>query len=226
MLRLEGANRKKEQQCHLRRLATLLYLLADWTNDPIRCQKAGIPATVPFRTNPELAILMLQRLRQAQVSVEWVVADSVYGGNSDLRTWLETQKQPYVMAVACNEAVTLNLPNVGVRRLEVRDLLARLSPSDWQPLAMSEGTKGPRLFDWTCLPIWHLGQDDGWHSLLLRRTLEPTPDLTYYLVFAPPDTTLQANVTALGGRWRIEEDFENGKDRRIGNRRVSAYIPV
>jgi hypothetical protein len=66
---------------------------------------------------------------------------------------LETQKQPYVMAVACNEAVTLNIPNVGVRRLEVRDLLIRLSPSDWQPLAMSEGTKGPRLFDWACLPM-------------------------------------------------------------------------
>jgi hypothetical protein len=79
-------------------------------------------------------------------------------------------------------------------------------------LAMSEGTKGPRLFDWTCLPIWHQGSDDGWHSLLLRRTIELTPDLTYYLVFSPPDTPLQAKITALGGRWRVEEDFENGKD--------------
>jgi hypothetical protein len=94
----------------------------------------------------------------------------------------------------------------------VRDVPAYLSASDWQTLSMSEGTKGPRLFDWTCLPIWHQGGDDGWHSLLLRRTLDPTPILSFYLVFAPPDTPLSAKVTALGGGFRIEEDFENGKD--------------
>ena len=98
-----------------------LYLPRDWTDDPARCQRVGIPATVPFRTKPQLAILMLQRLQQAQVSISWVVADSVYGGNPDLRTWLETQRQPYVMAIACDEPVVLHLPSVGVRRLEVRD---------------------------------------------------------------------------------------------------------
>ncbi len=167
---------------------------------------------------------MLQRLSQAQVWVEWVVADSVYGGNPDLRIWLETHAQPYVMAVACDEPVVLYLPTVGVRRLEVRDVAARLSPCDWQPLAMSEGTKGPRLFDWATLPIWQQGRDDGWHSLLIRRSIGPTPDLTYYLVFAPPQTSLQAKVTALGGRWRIEEDFENGKDLGLDHYEVRSFL--
>jgi SRSO17 transposase len=201
-----------------------LYLPTDWTDDRARCQKVGIPATVPFRTKPQLAILMVQRLLQAQVSIEWVVADSVYGGNPDLRTWLHTHTQPYVMAVPCDEPVVLHLPTVGVRRLEVRDVPAQLSASCWHPLAMSEGTKGPRLFDWTCLPIWHQGRDDGWHSLLIRRSIEPTPILTYYLVFAPPDTALQAKVTALGGRWRIEEDFENGKDLGLDHYEVRSFV--
>ena len=189
-----------------------LYLPVDWTTDPARRTSAGIPQTVPFRTKPQLAILMLERLRQAQVIIDWVVADSVYGGNPDLRCWLEARKQPYVMAVACDEPVVLDLPSIGVRRVEVQDLPALLSPADWQQLSMSEGTKGPRLFDWACLPIWHQDGQDGWHSVLLRRTLDSTAELTYYLVFAPPGTCLQAKVTALGGRWRIEEDFENGKD--------------
>jgi len=201
-----------------------LYLPADWIDDPARGLRVGIPATVPFRTKPQLAILMLQRLKQARVSIEWVVADSVYGSNPNLRTWLQTQKQPYVMAIACDEPVVLHLPTVGVRRLEVRDVPARLCPSDWQPLSMSEGTKGPRLFDWACLPIWHQGTDDGWHSLLIRRTIEPTPDLTYYLVFAPPGTPLQSKVTALGGRWRIEEDFENGKDLGLDHYEVRSFV--
>ncbi len=201
-----------------------LYLPRDWTDDPQRGLRAGIPATVPFRTKPQLAILMLHRLEQAQVSVEWVVADSVYGGNADLRCWLESHQQPYVMAVACDEPVVLHIPTVGVRRLEVRDVAVLLSASDWQPLSMSEGTKGPRLFDWACLPIWHQGDDDGWHSLLLRRTRDPTPDLAFYLVCAPPGTPLQAKVTALGGRWRIEEDFENGKDLGLDHYEVRSYV--
>jgi SRSO17 transposase len=201
-----------------------LYLLADWTDDLARRAQAGIPKTVPFRTKPELAILMLQRLLQAQVEIEWVVADSVYGGNPELRGFLETWKLRYVMAVACTEPVVLEIPNVGVRRLEVRDVPAYLSASDWQRLSMSEGTKGPRLYDWACLPIWHQGGDDGWHSLLLRRTLDPTPELTFYLAFAPPGTSLSAKVTALGGRWRVEEDFENGKDFGLDHYEVRGYV--
>src|SRR2546425_6589539 len=128
------------------------------------------------------------------------------------------------MAVACDEPVVLDIPQLGVRRLEVRDVAALLAPCDWLTLAMSEGSKGPRLFAWACLPIWHQGQDDGWHSLLLRRSLEPTPELTFYLVFAPPATSLQAKVTALGGGFRIEEDIENGKDLGLDHYEVRSYV--
>jgi len=32
---------------------------------------------------------MMERVHQAQIPVAWVVADTVYGNNLDLRTWLE-----------------------------------------------------------------------------------------------------------------------------------------
>jgi SRSO17 transposase len=201
-----------------------LYRPADWTDDPARCQQAGIPQRIAFRTKPQLAQLMVERLTLAQVSIAWVVADSVYGSNPELRAWLESRNLPYVMAVACDEPVVLDLPQVGVRRLEVRDVAAQLSPADWQTLSMSQGTKGPRLFAWACLPIWHQGQDDGWHSLLVRRNLEPSGELSFYLVFAPPATCLQAKVSALGGRWRIEEDIENGKDLGLDQSEVRSYL--
>ncbi len=68
---------------------------------------------------------MLERLHQARVSVEWVVADSVYGGHPDLRTWLEIHRYPYVGAVTGDEPVVLQTPR-GVRRVEVRDVPALL----------------------------------------------------------------------------------------------------
>ena len=196
----------------------------DWLEDRARCQEASIPDTISFRTKPDLALQMLERLHQARVPVEWVVADSVYGGHADLRTWLETHQYPYVGAVTCDEPVVLQTP-CGVRRVQVRDVPALLlADASWQRLSLSEGSKGPRLFDWACVPLLHHGRDDGWHSLLLRRTLDAAPELAYYLVFAPPATPMHAKVTALGGRWRIEEDFANGKDLGLDHYEVRSFL--
>ena len=63
-----------------------LYLPLDWLADQDRCQAASIPQTVRFQTKPELAVQMMERIFQAAVPIAWVVADTVYGGNLDLRT--------------------------------------------------------------------------------------------------------------------------------------------
>ena len=60
--------------------------------------------------------------------------------------------------------------------------------------------------------------------MLIRRTFDATAELAYYLVFAPPATSLQAKVTALGGRWRIEEDFANGKDLGLDHYEVRSFV--
>jgi SRSO17 transposase len=123
-----------------------LYLPLDWTEDRDRCQAAGIPESVRFQTKPELARRMLARLWEAQVPIAWVVADTVYGSNLDLRTWLEDRGYPYVLAVACNEPVGIMTPD-GVRRpVEVAQVETfLLHPQEGPRLSMSEGSKGPRL---------------------------------------------------------------------------------
>src|SRR5258708_3710503 len=176
------------------------------------------------RRKHSAGVQKLSRLHQAGVPVGWVVADSVYGGHLELRTWLESHQYAYVGAVACDEPVVLQTP-LGVRRVEVRDVPALvLTDASWQRLALSEGTKGPRLFDWACVPVLHRGQDDGWHSFLIPPTLNATPQLPYYLVFHPPATSLLAKITALGGRWRIEEDFEWGKDLGLDQYEVRSFV--
>ncbi len=190
-----------------------LYLPAGWMQDRERCQKAGIPETVRFQTKCELAQQMLERVRKAQLPIRWVVADSVYGSNLDLRNWLEAYRYPYVLAVACDEPVGIQLPDGAIRRVtvaEVETLL--LDDEDWHRLSMSEGTKGPRLFDWASVPILHQWEDDGQHWLLIRRSLTDSSEKVYYFVFAPAGTTLGEMVKAIGARWHIEEDFETAKD--------------
>ncbi|HEY1351845.1 MAG TPA: transposase [Ktedonobacteraceae bacterium] len=59
----------------------------EWTTDPARCRRAGVPAHRGFQTKPQLARIMLERLFQARVALAWVAADTVSGGNPDLRAW-------------------------------------------------------------------------------------------------------------------------------------------
>jgi SRSO17 transposase len=123
-----------------------LYLPLEWCEDPARCRTAGISETVRCQTKPELAVQMLARIWHAQLPISWVVADTVYGGNLDLRTWLEAHAYHYVLAVACNEPVGIMTADGQRRQVEVRDVEALLlDEQDWQRLSMSEGTKGPRL---------------------------------------------------------------------------------
>jgi hypothetical protein len=80
-----------------------------------------------------------------------------------------------------------------------------LHTQDWQRLSMSEGTKGPRLFDWTCVPMLHRWEDDGRHWLLIRRSLTDPNEKAYYFVFAPKGTSLPEMVKAIGARWRCSK---------------------
>jgi len=202
-----------------------LYLLPEWLEDQQRRQAVGIPESVGFQTKPELARRTLERVWDAQIPIAWVVADTVYGDNLDLRTWLQAHGYAYVLAVPCNEPVGIVTPDGQRRQVQVRDVPALLlQPHDWQRLSMSEGTKGPRLFDWMCVPILHQWQQDGQHWLLLRRSVSDPQDLAYYFVFGPPATTLQAMVQALGARWHIEEDFENTKDMGLDHYEVRSWI--
>jgi SRSO17 transposase len=202
-----------------------LYLPLDWCEDRDRCRAAHIPESVRFQTKPELAIQMLKRIDEAGCSIAWVVADTVYGGNLDLRNWLEAHAYHYVLAVACNEPVGIVTPDGQRRRVEVGEVAALLlHEHDWQRLAMSEGTKGPRLFDWACVPILHRWEDDGRHWLLIRRNLTDPQEKAYYFVFAPPGTTLQEMVQAIGARWHIEEDFEQAKDMGLDHYEVRSFV--
>jgi SRSO17 transposase len=201
-----------------------LYLPKEWIDDPTRCREADIPEEVRFQTKWELAQQMMERVFLAQIPVAWVVVDSVYGANLDLRVFLEAHQYPFVLAVACDEAVGIQTPD-GRKRMTVAEAEAdSLHPEDWHRLSMSEGTKGPRLFEWALIPILHGWEDDGRHFLLIRRCLDDPEKKAYYLVFAPQSATLAQMVLAIGARWKIEECFETGKELGLEDYEVRGFI--
>ena len=183
-----------------------LYLPECWTDDRDRCRAAGIGDDVQFATKPELGRQMVERAVEAGIPFCWVTADEVYGGNPKLRTWLEEQGIPYVMAVKCSEMIATA---AGKKRA---DKLAALVPGDgWQRLSCADGSKGPRFYDWALIAT-----DSPRHHLLVRRSLQPGEkgnlELAFYRCWSPRPVTLPDLAAVAGARWGVEDCFGEAKN--------------
>lgn len=183
-----------------------LYLPKAWVQDAERREAAGIPATVTFATKGDLAQTMLARAFAAGVPAAWVTGDEIYGNDGDLRRWLEGQQQSYVLAVARNHPVWDGGVQVRVERL-----LPQIPEDGWQRLAVGDGSKGPRIYDWACARLPYL-TDDGWAQwLLIRRSVSDPGDLAFYRAFGREERTVAELARVAGRRWVIEEGFQRAK---------------
>jgi SRSO17 transposase len=183
-----------------------LYLPKEWTDDPKRCEQAGIPGGTDFATKPRLARQLLERAFQAGVPVAWVTGDEVYGGDGALRRWLEQEGRPYVLAVRSNQAVWL-----GFRQVRVGSLAVMLPKRAWHTITIAAGSKGPRRYAWAWVPINHdLGPE--WRRwVLIRKGLDEDEELAFYLAAGPARTPLTRLAKTAGVRWSIEGGFELAK---------------
>jgi SRSO17 transposase len=183
-----------------------LYLPDEWALDQERRADAGVPVAVDFATKGHLAQAMLARAFAVGVPAAWVTGDEVYGNAGQLRTWLEAQERAYVMAVSCDHPIWV----AGQQRVDAR--VAALPIGVWQRLSAGEGSQGPRLYDWTWVPLRADPQTGMAQWVLARRSLSDPTELAYYRAYGPAQTLLSVLVQVAGMRWAVEEGFERAKD--------------
>jgi SRSO17 transposase len=188
-----------------------LYLPEEWTDDPARCRRAGIPEGVGFATKPQLAQVQLERALTARVPAAWVTADSVYGDDRRLRVWLEARAQAYVLAVSGKEYVNVAATWTQRRVSTLLKELKELPAEAWQRLSAGDGAKGPRRYDWYRLPLVPPLHEGYERWCLVRRSLSDPDDLQAYVAFAPAGTDLATLVQVAGCRWTIAVAFEAAK---------------
>jgi SRSO17 transposase len=183
-----------------------LYLPKEWADDAVRRERAGIPEEVKFATKPQLAERILRRAWKAGVKVAWVTGDAVYGSDAHLRRFLESNRQPYVLAVRADQRLWVEWAQVRV------DRIADGLPSQaWRKASAGAGSKGPRWYDWAVEPFGPV-DERGWHLwLLVRRHRERKEERAYYLCRGPAATPRRELVRVAGSRWTIEECFERAK---------------
>lgn len=209
-----------------------LFLPQEWIDDGQRRRKTRVPPGVQFQSKPQIAAAMIRRTRAAgKVRLDWVVADELYGDSGDFLDALEEMDQRYLMEVKRNTLVytvdpaTLPGATPGPKRRKklgsyrygevqrVAEIAAALPPESWRMLKLREGAKGPLVYEFAVLRVWAMRHDRPgppiW--LVIRRSLAKTPEVWYYVSNASEETPWEQLALVSGGRWYVEEFFEDGK---------------
>jgi SRSO17 transposase len=183
-----------------------LYLPQEWAGDAGRREVARVPEDVAFATKPQLAERMLKRAWKAGMEAAWVTGDAVYGNDVHFRRTLESNGQPYVLAVKSDQRLY-----DGRWRDRVDAIADRLPARAWRKASAGAGSKGPRWYDWAAEPFGAV-DERGWQLwLLVRRHRERKQERAYYLCRGPADTPRRELVRVAGSRWAVEECFERAK---------------
>jgi SRSO17 transposase len=184
-----------------------LYLPRCWTDDPVRCDRAGIPDDKrDFATKPTLAKALIDRAVAAQVPAAWVAGDEVYGADPRLRASVRGHGLGYVFAVSANRFVP-----TAAGPIRVDQLPNKLPKRAWQKHSAGAGSHGPRIYSWAWIALQPEDDaDTGHHHLLIRRN-DRTGELAYLRCYSPHPVPLRTLVTVAGQRWRVEESFQAAK---------------
>jgi SRSO17 transposase len=213
-----------------------LYLPQEWfaADHRQRRQICGLPATVKFQREAELALDMLQELKgRGVVPFQWVAYDESYGKNPAFLAATAALHKCYMAEVPGDTRVWLRTPRIEepgqgtmgrprlhrrVRRTapapeEVRALLLRLPRTAWHRHWIHEGSKGPLLAEFAVLRVTPI-QDrlPGLRQwLICRRSLRARAEVKFYLSNAPSRCSLQELVRVSGLRWPIETVLQEAK---------------
>jgi SRSO17 transposase len=182
------------------------WIPAEQISDPVASLVTGLPLDLVFRTKGQLAIDLMADAFAGLARFDFITGDEVYGGCTELREYLESEGQAYVLRVASSFVVTLATGTKTSCADAVKTLLN--NNKRWEVRSAGAGSKGERWYAWA----W-LAAAPGQHTLLVRRHLR-TGELAFHWCFVPAGQlmTKARLIRAAGLRWPVEEGFEFSKD--------------
>jgi SRSO17 transposase len=214
-----------------------LFIPEKWFGDDysLRRDKCKLPEDIIFKTKPQLAAEMLSALsNENMLPFKYILADSIYGENPEFIATAESlPDKTYFVSVAKDTRCWLKRPmtisksyrwggktrtktvlvDADSKPLTVEELAQNINDYFWYRRKVSEGTKGPIVYEFTrrrvVLSSAGVPQKTVW--LLIRRTLDDDPQYSFFISNASSSTRLKTLVWLSGLRWAIEQCFEETK---------------
>jgi SRSO17 transposase len=191
-----------------------LFLPEVWWTDAYagRRTTCNVPAALTLQSKPQLAAALLQTIAQeALLPFKYVVADGLYGNSpafldavdkcigvtafvaipAETRCWLQAPWTTDKTYTSKGEVRTKRVV-VGPAHepCTVAALAARLPPSSWYRRQVSEGTKGPIVYEFARqrVTLCQDGLPERSVWLVIKRTVGAQPISSYYRSNAPAST--------------------------------------
>ena len=158
-------------------IAARQWIPREHLEDPAKRRVMRLPPDLAFRTKGQLAIDLLGEVLADGIGLDFACGDEVYGSCTQLREYLESRGQAYVLRVPSNFYLTAAR---GVR-LTCKQAAATLLAArrGWEVRSAGNGAKGQRWYAWA----W-LATASPRHYLLIRRHLA-TGELAFHYCFVP-----------------------------------------
>lgn len=217
-------------------LAARLYLPAEWTEDPVRMTKAGVPPERRmFKEKWRIALELFDEIKPQLPEYKALVFDAGYGAILPLLAELEKRGEPYVAQVPGNiaawpmEAVaTVARAGLGrpAQHAKVQDTQIKpLTMTAWRDRLLQEASewkevKLPRAdgayVRAVALRVKASQRKSRWRQPGAERWLliEQLGDGTfkYHLSSLPADTPIEELVRLAHQRWAIEQNYQQLKE--------------
>ena len=209
-----------------------LFLPASWTDDSLRCARAGVPQSARAAgTKPEIALAEIDRIVAAGVRFGCVLADAGYGLSAPFRQGLTTRGLVWSVGVPRTQkvftpAVGLLLPQTGrgkprqhaIPSETARDAADALAGCRWRKVTWRQGSKGAlaarfaavrvRVADGPRTP--RHGHQPG-EEVWLIGEWRSSGERKYYLSNQPPSTSLRDLAATIKARWVCEQAHQQLK---------------
>jgi len=209
-----------------------LFLPPAWTDDPERCEAAGVPeAARTAQSKPEIALAEIDRVCEAGLRFSCVLADAGFGGSPVFRHGLDTRGLAWAVGVACTQLVypaTVRLrpartPTGRAAKHPVPNRAPRpaaetLETRRWRRITWRNGTKGPLHARFAAVRVRVAdGPLNAEHTRLpgeevwLIGEWRDSGETKHYLSNLPKRTSLRRLVATVKARWSCEQGHQQLK---------------
>ena len=214
-------------------LGLRLFLPDEWSADPARCARAGVPEEHRRAlTKPDLALAEVDRITAAGVRFGRVLADAGYGAGAAFRQGLSVRRLAWAVGILKTQnvypaAVELLWPKAARGRPRKHPVPseapvaaeAMLAGAAWRRISWRLGTKGPLAAEFAALRVrpaegaqlrngWHLPGDEVW----LVGEHRASGERKYYLSNLPAETPLEELAATTKARRVCEQAHQQLKE--------------
>lgn len=204
-----------------------LYLPKDWTDDPKRCEAAGVPKGTRYRTRHQLCLEMLAAHGQV-LPHSWITGDDEMGRPYWFRRRLKQLEERYMLAVASNTLIRdleVDPPAYSGRGRYPKRPWTRVdnwtkarTDNEWTQIDVRDGSKGPIIVEATKRRVVARTdkRQEGHEEVLVviryrDRENDEIVKTDFYLSNATPETKLLEFARVAKAEHRIEECIQRAK---------------